>query len=155
MFGAFWKNLDLTNYLIEQVSMKHEDRMDQLRKFIVEADADDWELKVAGQRVQIIKKDEKEGGVLEFGTEVVKSNDGNITTLLGASPGASVAVHVMLEVLFTAFPEQIQTQQWQNKLLEIFPFYNRNPLNNPTEYMQQRVENNLLLGLKNDTPTGR
>ena len=149
MFGAFWKNLELTEYLIHQVSMDHEDRMDDLRKFIVEADADDWELKIAGQRVQVIKKDIEQGGVLEFGTEVVKSKDGNITALLGASPGASVSVYVILEVLQTAFPERIKTEQWQQKLKEIFPFYGRNPLDFMQEYMQTRYANNELLGLQN------
>ena len=147
MFGAFWHNLDLTKYLIEQVSKNHEDRMDDLRKFIVEANAEDWELKIAGQRVQVIKKDDELGGVLQFGTEVVKSKTGNITALLGASPGASVAVDVMLEVLETAFPKELQSSDWQNKLNQIFPFYNRNGAEHANEFMAQRTKNNALLGL--------
>ena len=84
----------------------------------------DWELKVAGQRVQIIKRDEEEGGVLEFGTDVVHSKDGNITALLGASPGASTAVHIMLEVLKIAFPEKIESKEYREKLNKMIPFWN-------------------------------
>src|SRR5690606_7634236 len=81
MLGAFWHNLPLTKYLIKQLAMSHEDRMDDLRKFVKDAKNKDWELKVAGQRVQVIKKDQFENGVLEFGTEVVSSTDGRITCL--------------------------------------------------------------------------
>ncbi|MCF4100988.1 malate dehydrogenase (quinone) [Gillisia sp. M10.2A] len=125
MWGVFWHNLPLTKYLLEQISMDHEDRMNELREFIIDANSDDWELKVAGQRVQIIKKDEEEGGVLEFGTDVVHSKDGSITALLGASPGASTAVHIMLEVIQTAFPEKLEKLEWQKKLSTMIPFWNK------------------------------
>ena len=121
MFGAFWHNLPLTKYLIEQVTMNHEDRMHELRKFVKDAKSEDWDLKVAGQRVQIIKKDEFEGGTLRFGTEVVHSKDGSITCLLGASPGASTAVSVMLEVLETAFPEITNSKKGKEILKAIVP----------------------------------
>jgi len=78
MLHAFWDNLPLTKYLINQVTASHEDRMNDLRKFIKNAKSEDWEILVAGQRVQIIKKDDYEGGKLQFGTEVVKSKDGSI-----------------------------------------------------------------------------
>ncbi|OIQ16990.1 malate dehydrogenase (quinone) [Lacinutrix sp. MedPE-SW] len=126
MLGAFWDNLPLTKYLIEQVSMSHEDRMNNLRTFVKDAKSEDWELLVAGQRVQIIKKDEYEGGKLQFGTEVVKSKDGSITCLLGASPGASTATHVMLEVFETAFPEVVNSKEGQEKLKGIVPFWKAN-----------------------------
>ncbi len=121
MLGAFWHNLPLTKYLVEQVMMSHEDRMDDLRKFVKNAKSDDWELLVAGQRVQIIKRDEFEGGKLQFGTEVVHSKDGSITCLLGASPGASTAVHVMLEVLEIAFPEIVYSKKGSALLKQIVP----------------------------------
>ncbi|OSY89380.1 malate:quinone oxidoreductase [Tenacibaculum holothuriorum] len=123
MFGAFWHNLPLTKYLIEQVLMDHSDRMEVLRKFMKNAKAEDWELLVAGQRVQIIKKDEFEGGKLQFGTEVISSKDGSITCLLGASPGASTATSIMLEVLEKAFPEIINSNEAKEKLEKIVPFY--------------------------------
>lgn len=121
MWGVFWHNLPLTKYLIEQVTMDHEDRMEDLRKFVKDARSEDWELKVAGQRVQIIKRDE-EGGVLEFGTDVVHSKDGKITALLGASPGASTAVHIMLEVMQIAFPEKNPDQRIPGKITQNDPF---------------------------------
>jgi malate dehydrogenase (quinone) len=124
MLGAFWHNLPLTKYLVEQVMMSHEDRMNDLRKFVKTAKADDWELLVAGQRVQIIKKDDYEGGTLQFGTEVVSSKDGSITCLLGASPGASTAVHVMLKVLEIAFPEIVHSKKGEALLKQIVPTWN-------------------------------
>ncbi len=125
MWGVFWHNLPLTKYLIQQVSMNHSDRMEELRKFIKGANADDWHLRTAGQRVQIIKKDEKEGGILEFGTEVIHSKDGKITALLGASPGASVAVDIMIDVLHFAYPQLAKSEQWKEKMSELVPFWNR------------------------------
>jgi malate dehydrogenase (quinone) len=123
MLGAFWHNLPLTKYLVEQVLMSKEDRMDSLRKFMKNANSDDWEVVKAGQRVQIIKKDEFEGGKLQFGTEVIASKDGSITCLLGASPGASTATSIMLEVIEKAFPELINSSEGKEKLKQIVPFY--------------------------------
>ena len=62
------------------------------------ANPSDWYLRNAGQRVQIIKRT-KSGGSLKFGTEIVNSSDGSLSALLGASPGASTAVSIMVEVL--------------------------------------------------------
>jgi malate dehydrogenase (quinone) len=124
MLGAFWHNLPLTKYLIEQLSMSHEDRMDDLRKFYKNAKSEDWEILVAGQRVQIIKKNEFEKGVLQFGTEVVSSKNGSITCLLGASPGASTATHVMLTVLEKAFPELLHSEKGKQLLKDIVPTWN-------------------------------
>jgi len=121
MWGAFWHNMPLTAYLIRQVSMNHEDRMEELRKFMKNAKSEDWELEIAGQRVQIIKKDAFEGGQLRFGTEVVHSENGSITCLLGASPGASTAVHVMLEVLELAFPEIVHSDNGKQLLQSLVP----------------------------------
>jgi len=113
--------MPLTKYLIQQVTMNHEDRMNDLRKFVKDAKSEDWEIMVAGQRVQIIKRDDYEGGKLQFGTEVVHSKDGSITALLGASPGASTAVHVMLEVLEIAFPEIVHSKEGTALLKTIVP----------------------------------
>lgn len=125
MLGAFWHNLPLTKYLVEQVMMNHDDRMTDLRKFVKNAKNEDWELMVAGQRVQIIKRDDYEGGKLQFGTEVVHSKDGSITCLLGASPGASTAVHVMLDVLETAFPELTHSDHGKQMLHAIVPTWKK------------------------------
>jgi len=124
LFGAFWHNLPLTQYLIEQVTMSHEDRMESLRKFVKDAKSDDWEILVAGQRVQIIKKDEYEGGKLQFGTEVISSKDGSITCLLGASPGASTASSIMMNVLEKAFPEIVTSEKGKAILKKMIPMWN-------------------------------
>ncbi len=124
MLGAFWHNLPLTKYLVHQVLMDKEDRIEALRKFMKNAKSKDWDVVKAGQRVQIIKKDEFEGGKLRFGTEVISSKDGSITCLLGASPGASTATAIMFEVLEKAFPELLQNQKNKDLLNEIVPFYN-------------------------------
>ena len=124
MLGGFWHNLPLTKYLMEQVAMSFDDRMDDLRKFVKDAKNEDWKVIVAGQRVQIIKRDEFEGGKLEFGTEVVSSKDGSITCLLGASPGASTAVTIMLDVLGKAFPELINSEEGTKLLKEMVPTWN-------------------------------
>lgn len=123
MLGAFWHNLPLTKYLVEQVMMDKEDRMESLRKFIKKAKSEDWDVVKAGQRVQIIKKDEYEGGKLQFGTEVISSKDGSITCLLGASPGASTATSIMFSVLEKAFPELLNTPKAKKLLKKMVPFY--------------------------------
>ncbi|WP_164905156.1 malate dehydrogenase (quinone) [Aequorivita ciconiae] len=138
MWGVFWHNIPLTKYLIEQVRMDHEDRMQELRKFVRNAKSEDWELKVAGQRVQIIKRDKKEGGILEFGTEVVHSKDGKITALLGASPGASVAVDIMIKVLQIAFPNEAHSKEWEEKLSEMVPFWNKELESNLAKFEELR-----------------
>jgi malate dehydrogenase (quinone) len=122
LFGAWWHNLPLTKYLIEQVAMTKSQRMEHLRKYAKDAKEEDWELKIAGQRVQIIKKDEETGGKLEFGTEVVTNESKTIASLLGASPGASTAAHAMIHVLELCFPDKLQNE-WREKLLEIIPSY--------------------------------
>ncbi|GJM68650.1 hypothetical protein HMSSN036_08660 [Paenibacillus macerans] len=103
MLAAGAKNASLTTYLIKQVMLSKEKRMEALREFVPNAKSEDWDLLVAGQRVQIIKDTAAGGrGTLQFGTEVISAADGSIAALLGASPGASTAVSVMLEVIQNA-----------------------------------------------------
>lgn len=123
MLAAGIHNIPLTKYLIEQVSQSNEDRLAALRDYFPEAKMEDWELEAAGQRVQVIKKDENEGGVLEFGTEIVSAADGSLAALLGASPGASTSVTVMLDLLKKCFPTRLASPAWQRTLREIIPFY--------------------------------
>lgn len=122
MLAAGAKNLSLTKYLIQQLMLSKEQRMEELREFIPNAKSEDWDLLVSGQRVQVIK-DTKAGGkgTLQFGTEVVSAADGSIAALLGASPGASTAVSVMLKVIENCFPEHINA--WKPKLKEMIPSY--------------------------------
>lgn len=98
MLDVGFKNNDLINYLISQSLKNHKSRVDNLKNMMPSADPSNWYLKNAGQRVQIIKKTNK-GGSLKFGTEIVNSSDGSLSALLGASPGASTAVSIMVKVL--------------------------------------------------------
>jgi malate dehydrogenase (quinone) len=125
MLAAGWNNLPLTKYLMQQVTQSEEDRLNALKEYYPNAKMEDWELVIAGQRVQVIKKDETDGGVLEFGTELVCAADGSIAALLGASPGASTAVSVMLNVLKTCFKENFNSEQWQSKLKEMIPTFGK------------------------------
>lgn len=123
MLSAGFRNIPLTKYLIDQVRQSQDDRMVALKEYVPNAESKDWELETAGQRVQVIKKDEHGGGVLEFGTEVVNAADGSLAVLLGASPGASTAVAIMLDLLSRCFPEKLKTSEWQSKLKEMIPAY--------------------------------
>ncbi|MVN21580.1 malate:quinone oxidoreductase [Mucilaginibacter arboris] len=125
MMAAGIKNLPLTKYLIDQVRQSPEDRLNALKEYLPTAKMEDWELEVAGQRVQVIKNDPVKGGVLEFGTEVVSAADGSIAALLGASPGASTAVSIMLDLLKRCFKDKINTPEWQSKLKEMIPSYGK------------------------------
>ncbi|MBK8289878.1 MAG: malate dehydrogenase (quinone) [Flammeovirgaceae bacterium] len=123
MIFAGIKNIPLTKYLIEQVRQAPEDRLAALREYVPFTKLEDWELKEAGQRVQVIKKDKEKGGVLEFGTEVVVSQDGTVAALLGASPGASTAAGVMLEILQKCFKKECESKAWKEKLKEMVPSF--------------------------------
>ncbi|WP_058300680.1 malate dehydrogenase (quinone) [Gorillibacterium timonense] len=129
MLAAGVKNAALTTYLIQQVLLSKEKRMDALREFVPNAKNEDWDLLMAGQRVQIIKDTAAGKGTLQFGTEVICAADGSIAALLGASPGASTAVSVMLEVLTRCFPEHISA--WEPKLKEMIPSYGVSLLAHP------------------------
>ncbi len=114
---------DLTRYLIGEALQTHNARVATLQQFYPQAAKLDWHLENAGKRVQIIKKCDDKGGKLEFGTEIVASQDGSIATLLGASPGASVAVQAMLDVIERCFATQMKNLDWQNKLKTMLPSY--------------------------------
>src|SRR5699024_8525494 len=122
MLAAGAKNMQLTRFLVRQLTLSKEQRMEEVRKFIPDARSEDWELVTAGQRVQVIKDTEEGGrGTLQFGTEVVNSEDGSIAALLGASPGASTAASIMLEVIEKCFPDRLN--EWEPKIKEIIPSY--------------------------------
>lgn len=131
MVTAGLKNIPLTRYLIEQVMQSPKDRMKALREYVPNARTKDWKLEKAGQRVQVIKKDEKEGGKLEFGTEVITSADGTLSVLLGASPGASTAVSIMIEVVERCFKDEVKTPEWQTKFKAMIPSFGQELNKNP------------------------
>lgn len=115
------KSYALIKYLIGELLKTRKAKFASLLEFMPSAKIEDWQLLNAGQRAQVIKKDKRKGGVLQFGTEVVTARDGSISGLLGASPGASVAVHIMLEVLRQSFPSQFET--WKPRLIEMIPSF--------------------------------
>ena len=149
MISAGLHNIPLTKYLIQEVAKSEEDKLESLREFLPEAVMEDWQLEVAGQRVQVIKKDEEQGGVLEFGTETVCSADGSIAALLGASPGASISVTAMLNVIKKCFPEQMKSDQWQTQLKTMIPSYGQPLVENPELCNQVRKWTSEVLGLVN------
>ncbi|BCQ45022.1 hypothetical protein ERHA55_25490 [Erwinia rhapontici] len=86
--------------------------------------------------MQIIKKDEDKGGVLKLGTEIVTDQQKTLAALLGASPGASTAAPITLNVMKKLFPEQFNSPEWQSKIRTIVPSYGQQ-LNGNTALTQQ------------------
>jgi malate dehydrogenase (quinone) len=120
MLGVGVTELSLVKYLVGQLRLSEADRVEALREFAPSARDSDWELDIAGQRVQVIRR-KGAGGVLEFGTTVLSAADGSIAGLLGASPGASTAVPAMLEVMERCFVDRFPA--WQPKLKEMVPSF--------------------------------
>jgi len=116
-------NFDLVKYLIGQVMLSEDDRFEALKEYYPSARKEDWKLIQAGQRVQIIKKDADKGGVLKLGTEIVTDQQKTLAALLGASPGASTAAPISINVIKQLFPAQFASAQWQEKLHAIVPTY--------------------------------
>ncbi|MCP8968108.1 malate:quinone oxidoreductase [Ectobacillus ponti] len=150
MLAAGMKEMALTKYLIEQVMLSHEKRMEELREFIPNAKSEDWGIVVAGQRVQVIKDTPAGKGTLQFGTEVVSAADGSVAALLGASPGASTAVHVMLEVLQKCFPQHMK--EWEAKIMEMIPSYGMALEKNPEFFQEIHTSTAEALGLSEKKP---
>ena len=131
------KEYPLVEYLAGQLMLSDEDRLNALKEYFPNAKAEDWRLWQAGQRVQIIKRDEAAGGVLKLGTEIVASADGTIAGLLGASPGASTAAPIMLTVLQKVFKDKVATPAWQEKLRQIVPSYGTQLNSNPAKVAEE------------------
>ncbi|MBS7344849.1 MAG: malate:quinone oxidoreductase [Caryophanon sp.] len=129
MLACGAKEMGLTKYLIQQLMLNKDQRIEELRDFIPTAQAKDWDIVVAGQRVQVIKDTPAGKGTLQFGTEVITSQDGSVAALLGASPGASTAVKVMLDIIGKCFPEQLPA--WEDKIKEMVPSYGISLVENP------------------------
>lgn len=146
MLAAGLHNIPLTKYLIEQVRQDKNAKIEALREYFPDAEAKDWDEAVAGQRVQVIKKDKKEGGILQFGTEIVNAKDGSIAGLLGASPGASTAVKIMLDLLEKCFPKEMENS-WRAKVQTMIPSY-KNPNVDEDYYKNSRQKTHNLLKLK-------
>ncbi len=147
MIFAGIKNIPLTRYLIEQVRQTPEDRHAALREYVPFTKQDDWELLEAGQRVQVIKKDKAKRGILEFGTEMVVSQDGTVAALLGASPGASTAVAVMLEMIIKCFPKEFYSSAGKARLEEMVPSFKKNLSSDETMIKATRERTSRILKL--------
>lgn len=145
MLAAGAKNIPLTKYLIEQLMLSKEQRIEELREFIPNAQSEDWDIVVAGQRVQVIKDTTAGKGTLQFGTEVINAADGSIAALLGASPGASTAVSVMLQVIKKCFPQQLK--EWEPKIKEMIPSYGLSLLEHPELIHEIQTSTAQALGL--------
>lgn len=135
-------NMDLTRYLVGEVFQSHKERMDALRRFFPQAQDSEWTLANAGQRVQVIKH-----GKLEFGTEVVTAADGSLAALLGASPGASVAVQAMMSIVERCFKERMKDASWQNRMKEMIPSYGESLVGNADLLRSVRARTLSTLGL--------
>ncbi|MEB4614717.1 malate dehydrogenase (quinone) [Leucobacter sp. M11] len=119
LVGVGVQNLPLVGYLVRELLASRKRKLAELRRFYPEARDADWTLIDAGQRAQLIKPHPKKWGVLTFGTELVTGGGGSVAGLLGASPGASTAVPIMLELLETCFPEQ--WPDWRERLVTRIP----------------------------------
>lgn len=146
MVSAGLKEMGLTKYLVEQVLLSDEKRLEDLREFVPTAKLEDWDIVIAGQRVQVIK-DTNEGGkgTLQFGTELVTSEDGTVSALLGASPGASTAVHVMLQLLEKCFPQDFKG--WEPKIKQMIPSFRLSLSENPNVFEEINTSTSKALGL--------
>ncbi|MBJ9170327.1 malate dehydrogenase (quinone) [Citrobacter koseri] len=152
MVNVGMDNFDLVKYLISQVMLSDDERFEALKEYYPQAKKEDWRLWQAGQRVQIIKRDEDKGGVLRLGTEVVSDKDGTIAALLGASPGASTAAPIMLHLMEKVFKEKVASPEWQAKLKTIVPSYGTK-LNGNIEATEQELQyTSDVLGRKYDKP---
>jgi malate dehydrogenase (quinone) len=142
-------NLALEKYLLGQLLESSQERFGALREFFPNAKEEDWRVEVAGQRVQIIKKDPTHGGILEFGTELVSAADRSIVAMLGASPGASTAVWIMIRVLELCFAEKLKAGGWPAKLREVIPSYGQSLIENAALCRQVRADTAAVLHINN------
>lgn len=150
MLNVGLDNFDLVKYLVSQVLQKDKDRHAALRAYYPMAKKQDWRLWQAGQRVQIIKRDARIGGVLRLGTEVVSDDEGTVAALLGASPGASTAAPIMLELMEKVFKDKMQTAEWQEKIRAVVPTYGSTLTENPHLIEKTLAYTSEVLGLRHE-----
>ncbi|WP_256353007.1 MULTISPECIES: malate dehydrogenase (quinone) [unclassified Pseudomonas] len=140
---------DLEKYLISQVTQTADQRFASLKEFFPGANPTDWREAVAGQRVQIIKPTGHGGGQLVFGTELIAAEDKSIVALLGASPGASTAAHIALEVLRKCFADKLTPDAWLPRLQQVIPTFGIDLKTDADACRQSRADTAPVLGLKN------
>ena len=150
MLNVGLDNFDLVKYLVSQVLLKDKDRYAALREYYPTAKQEDWRLWQAGQRVQIIKRDARIGGVLRLGTEVVSDDAGTVAALLGASPGASTAASIMLDLMAKVFKDKMQSAEWQAKIRAVVPTYGSTLTENPQLIEKTLAYTSEVLGLHHE-----
>ncbi|PHH46569.1 malate dehydrogenase (quinone) [Pluralibacter gergoviae] len=149
MLNVGLDNFDLVKYLVGQVLQTDKERLAALQAYYPQAKKEDWRLWQAGQRVQIIKRDPVKGGVLRLGTEVVSDDEGTVAALLGASPGASTAAPIMLQLMEQVFKDKVRTPAWQEKLRAVVPGYGSGA-RDPDAAAKSLAWTSEVLGLKYD-----
>jgi malate dehydrogenase (quinone) len=142
-------NVALTEYLVGQVLESDEKRFAALREFYPRVKESDWRLEVAGQRVQIIKEDPVQGAILQFGTEIVSAEDQSLAAMLGASPGASTSVAIMLGVIERCFTNQLDHGAWIDKLRKMIPSYGESLITNTALCKKVRADTAAALNIVN------
>lgn len=147
MVKAGLTNVALTLYLVQQLIARPKAKFAELRSFFPDADPADWEKITAGQRVQVIRPD----GVLQFGTEVITHADGSIAGLLGASPGASTAAPIMIDILQRCFPTE--WEHWQSRLQDVVPSHGVRLSEDPAFARELLERTSKTLGLDETSPT--
>jgi malate dehydrogenase (quinone) len=148
MLHVLISNLNLLAYLIKASGSTYKGKMNALKEFYPLANEKDWKLASAGKRVQIIKPYKKIGGKLEFGTEVVWSDDSSLAALLGASPGASTSVFSMLKVIEKSFKGRINSKIWKDKIEKMVPSYNQDLSKQPSLFNKTQRSTYKTLGFK-------
>jgi malate dehydrogenase (quinone) len=148
-------NLRWSEYLIGQVLQSSSQQFDALKQYFPRAVKTDWKEVVAGQRVVTIKPHESKGwfkheeGELEFGTDLVAAEDKSIVALLGASPGASTAAFIAVEVLEKSFRNELTSDRWLSKLKRIIPSYGESLIEDAALTRQVRADTAAVLHLEN------
>lgn len=148
MVGAGLDNIDLTKYLISEVLASQDKKIDALRSYFPNVKKQDWRLEIAGQRVQTMKRNKDGKAELAFGTEVVNAADGSLAVLLGASPGASTTVTIMLKLIEKCFPNEFKSAEWQEKFKEMIPSFGLTLNDHPELLKELRAETSKTLELK-------
>ncbi|WKW45720.1 malate dehydrogenase (quinone) [Myroides sp. JBRI-B21084] len=148
MVGAGLDNMALTKYLISEVLASPDKKMASLKEYFPNANPKDWRLEIAGQRVQTMKRNSEGKPELAFGTEVVSAADGSLAVLLGASPGASTTVTIMLKLIEKCFVNDFKSAEWQAKFKEMIPSFGLKLNDHPELLKELRAETSKTLELK-------
>lgn len=140
-------NIPLVRYLIQQGTQSMETRMGELRNFYPDAKTEDWKLIDAGIRVQAIKKEDGDAGIVHFGTEVVTDSEKSLSALLGASPGASVSTNIILEVIQKCFADRLADEDCHQRMKDMIPTYDENLVDAELAERQSKVSAEALSSL--------